>query len=633
MKKVVVALFLLIFSLQSSMCQIGAWRNYLAYHNIQQIQAAGNDLFVMASNDLYQYNQQDQSIRTYDKVNGLSDTHITHICWCQQAKRLVIVYANSNIDLMDTNGNITNISDLYTKSIIGDKTVSSVRMDGQYAYLICGFGIVKVNVQRAEIADTYNPTHPDYPTSLPAENNSNYDKYIDLVRTLNPGGPKYNYFHRMLVVNNKLYTVGGGWYQLANFSRPGTIQVLRPDNEWDIYQDDFKPAFASTYHDATDIAIDPRNENHVMIASCSGVFEFLNGKYQHNYTSGNNNYFTAATNRDDPDYVRTDGIIYDQQGNLYCLNSGAAYAIVKRNTEGEWSGFMDNALVDKANRSMRTMTGSILDHQGRIWFVNAHSDNPSLYCYEPQENSITKYNNFVNQDGTKLQFSYTYCVCEDLAGNIWIGTDVGPMYLSAEEIADPSRGFIQYKVPRNDGTNYADYLLSGISISFIAVDKAGRKWFGTNGDGVYLISEDNNTQEQHFTESNSKLLSNTIESIAINNNTGEVFFGTSKGLCSYVSDATTSNDNMDKDNVWAYPNPVTPDYTGLITVKGLSFNTDVKICNASGTLIAEGHSNGGTFTWDGCDKNGNQVASGVYMVLTAKSDGSKGTVCKIAIIR
>ncbi|MDE7085328.1 MAG: Por secretion system protein, partial [Prevotella sp.] len=320
-------------------------------------------------------------------------------------------------------------------------------------------------------------------------------------------------------------------------------------------------------------------------------------------------------------------------GNLYCLNSGAAYAIVKRNTEGEWSGFMDNALVDKANRSMRTMTGSILDHQGRIWFVNAHSDNPSLYCYEPQENSITKYNNFVNQDGTKLQFSYTYCVCEDLAGNIWIGTDVGPMYLSAEEIADPSRGFIQYKVPRNDGTNYADYLLSGISISFIAVDKAGRKWFGTNGDGVYLISEDNNTQEQHFTESNSKLLSNTIESIAINNNTGEVFFGTSKGLCSYVSDATTSNDNMDKDNVWAYPNPVTPDYTGLITIKGLSFNTDVKICNASGTLIAEGHSNGGTFTWDGCDKNGNQVASGVYMVLTAKSDGSKGTVCKIAIIR
>lgn len=633
MKKVVVALFFLISSLQSSMCQVGTWRNYLAYHDIQQIQAAGNDLFVMASNDLYQYNQQDQSIRTYDKVSGLSDTHITHIRWCQQAKRLVIVYANSNIDLIDTNGNITNISDLYTKSIIGDKTVSSVRIDGQYAYLVCGFGIVKVNVQRAEIADTYNPTHPDYPTSLPAEDNSDYDKYIDLVRTLNPGGPKYNYFHRMLVANDKLYTVGGGWYQLANFSRPGTIQVLRPDNEWDIYQDDFKPAFASTYHDATDIAIDPRNENHVMVASCSGVFEFLNGKYQHNYTSGNNSYFTAATNNNDPDYVRTDGIIYDQQGNLYCLNSGATYAIVKRNTEGQWSGFMDNALVDKPNRSMRTMTGSILDHQGRIWFVNAHSDNPSLYCYEPQEDNITKYNNFVNQDGTKLQFSYTYCVCEDLAGNIWIGTDVGPLYLSAEEIADPSKGFIQHKVPRNDGTNYADYLLSGISISFIAVDKAGRKWFGTNGNGVYLISEDNNTQEQHFTESNSKLISNTIESIAINNNTGEVFFGTSKGLCSYVSDATTSNDNMDKDNVWAYPNPVTPDYTGLITIKGLSFNTDVKICNASGALIAEGRSNGGTFTWDGCDKNGNQAASGIYMVLTAKSDGSKGTVCKIAIIR
>ncbi|MDE5572073.1 MAG: Por secretion system protein, partial [Prevotella sp.] len=85
MKKVVVALFLLISSIQSSMCQIGTWHNYLAYHDIQQIQAAGNDLFVMASNALDQDNQQDQRIRTYDKVNGLSDTHITHIRWCQQA--------------------------------------------------------------------------------------------------------------------------------------------------------------------------------------------------------------------------------------------------------------------------------------------------------------------------------------------------------------------------------------------------------------------------------------------------------------------------------------------------------------------------------------------------------------------
>jgi hypothetical protein len=193
--------------------------------------------------------------------------------------------------------------------------------------------------------------------------------------------------------------------------------------------------------------------------------------------------------------------------------------------------------------------------------------------------------------------------------------------------------FQQIKVPRNDGSNFADYLLSGVNINFIAIDGGGRKWFGTNGAGAFLVSADNMTQLQYFTADNSKLLSNTVMSIALNQQTGEVFFLTDKGLCSYISDATTTATEMTKDNVYAYPNPVTPDYTGLITVVGLTLNADVKILSSNGKLMAEGRSNGGTFTWNGCDRDGNRVASGVYMVVTATDDGKKGTVCKIAVIR
>ena len=126
--------------------------------------------------------------------------------------------------------------------------------------------------------------------------------------------------------------------------------------------------------------------------------------------------------------------------------------------------------------------------------------------------------------------------------------------------------------------------------------------------------------------------SNNIHALAINNHNGEVFIGTEYGLCSYISDATAPTAEMTKDNVWAYPNPVQPNYTGLITIVGLTFNADVKILSSNGAVVAEGRSNGGTFTWNGCDKNGNRVASGVYMVATATKDGNKGTVCKIAII-
>ena len=90
---------------------------------------------------------------------------------------------------------------------------------------------------------------------------------------------------------------------------------------------------------------------------------------------------------------------------------------------------------------------------------------------------------------------------------------------------------------------------------------------------------------------------------------------------------------MDKNSVYAYPNPVRPEYDGLITVSGLTADADVKITTATGYLVAQGKSNGGTFTWNGRDLKGRKVASGVYHVVTAKSDGSKGTVCNVAIIR
>ena len=176
-------------------------------------------------------------------------------------------------------------------------------------------------------------------------------------------------------------------------------------------------------------------------------------------------------------------------------------------------------------------------------------------------------------------------------------------------------------------------MLTGLSSRCIKVDGGGRKWVGTEGNGLFLISEDNMTQVHHFTTSNSPLISDNIYDVSINGTTGEVFILTDKGLCSYMSDATTPNEEMTTDNVWAYPNPVTPDYTGPITITGLTYDADVKIVSTNGALINQGRSNGGTYTWDGCDSKGRKVASGIYMVVTATSNGEKGTVCKIAVVR
>lgn len=629
MKKLIVALLLCIIQHTLCIAQIGTWRNYLAYDDVQQIQAAGNYLFVRASNALYQYNKQDQSIVTYDKTNGLNDTDITQIRWCQQAKRLIIVYQNSNIDLIDTEGNVTNISALYNKIMTGDKTVSSIRIDGVYAYLICGFGIVKMNVQRAEIADIYTPTQPNYPQILPDEDNSDYDKYIDLVKTLKPGGPKYNSMGTLKFINNRLYTCNGDLN-----GTPASLQRLEND-KWTVFGDEsIKNTTGVEYLGLVCVEEDPTDKEHIFAGGRNGLYEFKNGKFFKFYNHKNSPIESVFSNIN-PEYEFVTGLLFDPQGNLLVMNSEShTHCILKLKNNGEWLSFNHPELLKYNGIGLPNLSQLMYDKQGLIWFVNNNWTLPALYCYQSENDAIKAYENLVNQDGTTINAQDgVRCVAEDAEHNIWVGSSGGPFMLERKEINNNGGVFTQVKVPRNDGTDYADYLLAGIDIMSLAIDGGNRKWFGTNGNGVYLISSDNMKEIHHFTSENSKLLSNIVKSIAINPTTGEVFFGTENGLCSYISDATKPNTEMTKDNVWAYPNPVEPSYTGPITVTGLSFDADVKILSSNGVVINEGRSNGGTFVWDGCDKKGRRVNSGVYMVVTATNNGEKGTVCKIAVIR
>jgi len=617
-------------SFQYSFAQVGTWKNYLAYSEVQQICSTGDILFVRASNGLYQYNQKDQSIYTYDKTNGLSDTNIKLIAWNRQAKRLIAVYQNSNIDLIDTNNNITNISSLYTKTTTEDKTVSSIRIDGIYAYLICGFGIVKVNMQRGEISDTYTLNHPEYPTSLPEEDNSDYNKYIDLIKTLKPDGPKYNYFGFMRFYNGKLYTCNG------DYNHSSGIQILK-DNQWEIYQNEgISDVTGVSYPGAFCMDIDPSDENHIFSGSRNGLYEFRNGKFVKFYN--NENSPIEAFDLKNKEFELISGVKYDNQANLWIFNSQAPNASLIRMINGVFEKYNKKELMKLndagfINKSNGELGNSVIDSKGKMWFVNNNWVTPALYQYDMENDNIIAYETFVNQDGTSLSVNDgVRCVVEDLENNMWIGTSAGPLILERNEINNNGSTFTQVKVPRNDGTSYADYLLAGIDVLCIAIDGGNRKWIGTKSNGVYLISSDNISQIHHFTIDNSKLLSNSVMSIAINPTSGEVFFGTENGLCSYISDATETNTEMNSDNVWAYPNPVEPGYTGLITITGLSFNADIKILSSNGIVVNEGRSNGGTFVWDGCDKKGRRVASGVYMVTTATNKGEKGTVCKIAII-
>ena len=632
-------LFLLpfyLFTFLPSQAQVGTWKHYLAYHEVQDICSTGDYLFVLASNGLYQYNLNDQSITTYDRTNGLSDTHITHIGWSQQAKRLIAVYEDSNIDLVDAKGNVTNISALYSKSTTEDKTVTDVRIDGIYAWLITNFAILKVNMQRGEIADTYTPNHPEYPTSLPEKSTADYDKYISTVKTLKPFGPDYNHFYEAKFLNGKLYTTGGYFISgIPDPVYPGIIQVY-DGNDWTTYEENIGDKTGYRYIDINCLDVMPGNPQYVIAGGRSGMYEFNDGKLVR-YHNKDNSPLRGAFDRGNElgnEYVLISGMKFDNNGHLWVLNNQTQGVTLLEfdPVENKWTDHHNKILTNDNGIGKHTFRSLFIDSRGLLWFVNDNWVEPAVFCCDMSNDVIVKYDSFVNQDGQRYSVSWITCVCEDKEGNIWVGTDKGPFMIQKNEIGESSVTFYQVKIPRNDGSNFADYLLNNVSISAIAIDGGNRKWFGSDNAGVFLMSADNMEQLQSFTTSNSKLISDNIAYISINPTSGEVFFLSDKGLCSYQSDANNPAETMDNDQIRAYPNPVTPDYTGLITVTGLTYDADVKITSSNGALIAEGRSNGGMFTWDGRDRQGRRVASGIYMVVTATSDGKKGTVCKIAVI-
>lgn len=649
------------------------WKAYLSYYEPKEIEQANDGIiYVLASGGLFSYSTQDQEVRTYDKTTLLSDCQISHIAWCKSAKKLVIAYDDYNIDLLSQNDDVVNMPAYMNTSMTVDKTINSVDIHGNDAYISTNFGIVRLNVTNASFSDTYqlgfrvdycyidnqyiyaasstkglyraelasnllNPSQWTRVGNFTARTKTMDADLLAIVNKVKPEGPKYNNFGFLKMHKGILYSCDGGFDLINDRLYPGAIQVLN-NTTWTIYQDDITKSTGINYQDVMSLDIDPRDENHVMAGAKSGVYEFRNGKFIKLWNDANSPI--ESFNKQSRDYEMMLSVMFDSDGNLWALNSQApTQSIIEYTKDGQWVSHKHDELMKlkylfPEPQSLGFMQGLMTDSRGLVWFVNNYWGLPSFYAYQSDKDIITSFvTPYVNEDGTEVSnIFYVRCIKEDKDNNMWIGTDKGPLMITPDQITASSPVYTQVKVPRNDGTNYADYLLSGVDTRCIYIDSSNRKWFGTTSNGLYIIDSDNITTLAHFTQENSKLLSNNILSLAFNESTGEMYIGTDRGLCSYTSHFADNSQGMTKDNVWAYPNPVRPGYSGPITITGIENNATVKIITSNGTLVNEGTAENGQYKWYGLNRNGQRVASGVYMIEIATSEGEKGVVCKIAIV-
>lgn len=454
--------------------------------------------------------------------------------------------------------------------------------------------------------------------------------------TIGGYGPRRDYCYSMTRAGKRLLVAGG---RVADVFYDGVAYIYE-DGKWKHLQDDgISDVTGVRYVNAMSILQDPDDPQHHYVASGgTGLYEFRDLKFERQYTWKNSPLVPANGAADNPLYVRTAGLSMDAQKNLWIINNERDTILYALKPDGRWKGIYVAAI-----RNAPTCECTMIDSKGRLWMGSRRTvDNHTagLLCLDYNgtvdntADDVSVYRTHApNQDGTDCKLSGVYALAEASDGSIWIGAGNGLFVID-----DPNRwgesnfNLTQIKVPRNDGTNYADYLLADVPVSAIAIDGGGRKWLGTADNGLFVVSPDGTSILHHFDTSNSGILSDGIYAISPDPETGEVMIGTTEGLCSYMSEATQPAETLDKDNILVYPNPVRPEYHGSITVRGLTADADVKIVTTGGQAVASGTSTGGTFVWDGRTQSGERVASGVYYIMVSTTAGDKGVAAKVVVI-
>ena len=431
-------------------------------------------------------------------------------------------------------------------------------------------------------------------------------------------GPVSNNAINITAFNGKTIICGGAltasWNNLWS---PLQVSAFE-NNKWTLFS-------SPTIKDAIRALVDPENPNHFFVSTWGGgLLEYDNNNLVKQYTESNSPLQTIIAGQP---YVRVCGLAMDKNKNLWITQTEVPGSIKILKPDGSW-------IVNPVTITAPTIGDIIITRTGQKWIILPRGF--GLFILDdnktPEVFSDDKSKKMLVRDQKNNVISNIYSIAEDLDGNIWVGTDQGPLiYYTPEKVFESDLNAQRIIIPRNDGTGLGDYMLGTEVITSISVDGANRKWLGTSGSGAYLLSPDGTKLIRNYNEQNSPILSNTINSLAVDNKTGEIWFGTSKGVQSLRGDAISGAEEYKK--VYAFPNPVREDFKGNVTITGLIRNSQIRITDISGNLVYETVSDGGLATWDLKTYNGNHVATGVYLIFCATADGSQSVVTKVLVIR
>jgi hypothetical protein len=392
-------------------------------------------------------------------------------------------------------------------------------------------------------------------------------------------------------------------------------------DEWNNYYPKNAPAFDSLY-DVITIAIDPKDNTVWGGSFGGGLFQLKPDKTIQVFKR--NSPLEASLNNFSNYNIA--GLAFDAENNLWISNYGAANPLAVKKADGSWKKFSLPFFIND-----NAVSQLIVDDYNQKWMVLPNGN--GLACFNHGQTidnpADDKWKLFkTGKSNGNLPSNEVFCIAKDKSGFIWIGTSQGVGIVQCPQEVFSSQG-CEAILPIVQQDNFAGFLFRDEQVQTIAVDGADRKWVGTK-NGVWLISADGEKILYRFTENNSPLLSNHVNRIAINGKTGEVFFSTANGICSFRSTATDGSTT--NNNVLVFPNPVPPAYGGTIAIKGLVENVIVKITELNGRLVYQTRALGGQAVWNGKDYKGRTISTGVYLVMISDDSRQEKMATKIVFI-
>jgi ligand-binding sensor domain-containing protein len=597
-------------------------------------------IFVATSDGMYCANANSSNLSNFQNWQKLNRFEKQNINTIESNDSLLILNIQTENYLQDTlysyNGSIWNTitypkydhADVFNINIENNKWLFSQNYNAR---------IVSSNFNESESIYTYGEKYGSIsPRAIISGNSNDYwiaDNKHGLIRktgtwqhqVFTPAGPAYYECWKMDFEDNALWVASGTLTsQLGNnYNKKGTYKYS--NNKWQ----SFGGGGYDSLYDITTVNINPINPSQIYFGTWGrGLIQTNNGSITNVFNRHNSEIQSLNLETYKPHYIG--GSTFDKNNTLWVTCSGAPgasvnYPLVAFDGENWFKYDLNNLLVNNTN------IGEIfVDPNGYKWM--ASRDN-GIFVFDDNETLNNKDDDRVQlittgENSGSLPTKVVFDIAQDKDGEIWIGSEEGLMVINST--FDIFEGAVKAERIIIEQDESFEYLLETEIINTIKVDGGNRKWIGTASSGAYLLSEDGQETIHHFTAENSALLSNTIFDIEIFGTTGEVFFATDRGIVSYTGDATDSEEY--KGPTYAYPNPVRPDYEGLIGIRGLVENSEVKITDISGNLIYETISEGGTATWNGKSLNGKRAQTGVYIVFSASDDGLEKEVAKILFI-